>query len=242
MRPALFAALNLAILPFAAIAANDVPAASTAPVPGGAYQIDQAHSSLIFRVSHLGFSTYVGRFTRLEARLQFDPANIAASRVDVTIDPRSIEADNAPSGFMQTLAGKDWLDADRFPEMTFRTRSVEPTGPASFRIRGELAMHGVTRPLTLEARYNGGYAGHTYEPQARIGFSASIDTPSMSAMNSSRGNAKRAFAAASAPPIGVAGRPAYTSVISLRQPSRAIRLDSVEPAPSARSSISRAKA
>ena len=88
------------------------------------------------------------------------------------IDPRSIEADNAPSGFMQTLAGKDWLDADRFPEMTFRTRSVEPTGPASFRIRGELAMHGVTRPLTLEARYNGGYAGHTYEPQARIGFSA----------------------------------------------------------------------
>ena len=172
MRPALFAALNLAILPFAAIAANDVPAASTAPVPGGAYQIDQAHSSQIFRVSHLGFSTYVGRFTRLEARLQFDPANIAASRVDVTIDPRSIEADNAPSGFMQTLAGKDWLDADRFPEMTFRTRSVEPTGPASFRIRGELAMHGVTRPLTLEARYNGGYAGHTYEPQARIGFSA----------------------------------------------------------------------
>jgi len=90
----------------------------------------------------------------------------------VDIDPRSIEADNAPSGFLQTLAGKDWLDADRFPDMTFRTKSVEVTGPGTFRVNGELTLHGVTRPLALEARYNGGYASHPYEPHARVGFSA----------------------------------------------------------------------
>jgi polyisoprenoid-binding protein YceI len=173
MRPSTFFALfALAAAASGSVLAADVPAPATAPVPAGAYTVDKAHTSLIFRVSHLGFSTYTGRFTRLDANLQFDPANVAASRVNVTIDPRSIEADNAPSGFMQTLAGKDWLDADRFPEMSFRSRSVEVTGANTFRLRGELTLHGVTRPIVLEARYNGGYASHPYEPNARVGFSA----------------------------------------------------------------------
>src|ERR1044072_1896744 len=121
-------------------AANEVPAASTAPVPAGAYTVDKAHTSLIFRVSHLGFSTYTGRFTRVDAKLQFDPRHFDKSSVDVTIDPRSIEADNAPSGFLQTLAGDQWLDADRFPQMSFRTKAVQPTGPDSFRLVGELTL------------------------------------------------------------------------------------------------------
>jgi polyisoprenoid-binding protein YceI len=168
---ALLATFVLASASSAALA-DEIPTASTAPVPAGAYTVDKAHTSLIFRVSHLGFSTYTGRFTRLDANLQFDPANIGGSRVNVSIDPRSIEADNAPSGFLQSLAGKDWLDADRFPEMNFRTKSVEVTGTGTFRVNGELTLHGVTRPLVLEARYNGGYAGHAYEPNARVGFSA----------------------------------------------------------------------
>lgn len=153
-------------------ASSDEVGPSNAPVPAGKYSLDKAHTSVVFKVSHLGFSTYTGRFTSLDAQLQFNPKDIAASQVNVTIDPRSIEADNAPSGFLQSLAGKDWLDADRFPEMRFRSKAVKSTGPAAFRIEGELTLHGVTRPITLDARYNGGYAGHTYEPNARIGFSA----------------------------------------------------------------------
>jgi polyisoprenoid-binding protein YceI len=168
-------ALAAAAAPGAAAGGNapkDAPVASTAPVPKGDYTIDKAHTSLIFRVSHLGFSTYTGRFTRLDADLQFNPANIATSHVNVKIDPRSIEADNTPSGFLQTLAGNQWLDADRFPELSFRSQSVELTGANSFRIHGQLTLHGVTRPVVLEAKYNGGYAGHPYDPQARVGFSA----------------------------------------------------------------------
>lgn len=175
MRTALLAALFIPaslVSPAGAARADDVATASTAPVPAGAYTVDKAHTSLIFRVSHLGFSTYTGRFTRLDANLKFDPSNVAGSRVEVSIDPRSIEADNAPSGFLQTLAGKDWLDADRFPQMTFRTRSVEATGPGTFRVQGELTLHGITKPLSLDARYNGGYASHPYDPRARVGFSA----------------------------------------------------------------------
>lgn len=162
----------LAILALVAYAAPAGSVDRDAPVPKGDYVIDKAHTSLIFRVSHLGFSTYTGRFTRIDARLQFDPADIATSRVNVNIDPRSIEADNAPSGFLQSLAGVQWLDADRFPELTFRSQSVEPTGANTFRIHGQLTLHGVTRPVALEAKYNGGYAGHPNDPQARVGFSA----------------------------------------------------------------------
>jgi len=172
MRPAALLSVFLAGAAVPAIAANEVPEASNAPVPKGSYEIDKAHTSLIFRVSHLGFSTYTGRFSRVNAQLEFDPSNISGSRVTVDIDPRSIEADNPPAGFLEALSGKDWLDAEHFPEMTFRTKSVESTGANTFRIRGELVMHGVTKPLTLEARYNGGYAGHPYDPHARVGFSA----------------------------------------------------------------------
>jgi len=162
----------LAVFAVAANAATVPPVASEAPVPKGDYTVDKAHTSVLFRVNHLGFSFYTGRFTRVDAQLQFDPASIPASRVEVAIDPRSIDADNPPSGFMETLAGKDWLDAEHFPQMTFRSRSIEATGAKTFRIRGDLTLHGVTKPLTLEARYNGGYAGHPFDPHARIGFSA----------------------------------------------------------------------
>jgi polyisoprenoid-binding protein YceI len=162
----------LAIFALVAYAATAGSVDRDAPVPAGAYVIDKAHTSLIFRVSHLGFSTYTGRFTRVDAELQFNPADVAASRVTVHIDPRSIEADNAPSGFLQALAGSEWLDAGRFPDLTFRSHSVEVISANRFRIHGQLTLHGVTRPMVLDTKYNGGYAAHPYEPQARVGFSA----------------------------------------------------------------------
>ena len=140
-RSATFAALALAATsPFAvALDSGGAP-----PVPAGKYTLDKSHTSLIFRVSHMGFSTYTGRFTNVDAKLDFDPARLANSRVNVTIDPRSIDADNAPSGFLEMLSGKDWLDAAKFPEMAFRSKAVEVTGANTFRVRGELTLHGVT--------------------------------------------------------------------------------------------------
>jgi polyisoprenoid-binding protein YceI len=167
---ATFALLALAA---AAQAADEtVPPASTAPVPQGTYQIDKAHTSLAFKVNHLGFSTFTGRFTHVDAKLAFNPRKLAESSVDVTIDPKSVSTDNAPEGFLQELAGEMFLDATKYPEMKFTSRSVEDAGNGNFRIRGELTLHGVTKPLTLEGRYNGGYAGHPFDPHARVGFSA----------------------------------------------------------------------
>ena len=166
----LITTLSLLLIASAAQAEDFQP--SKAPVPAGKYSLDLAHASLVFRVSHLGFSTYTGRFTRYDAKLDFDPRRPDAARVEVTIDPRSIHADNAPDGFLETLANsKDWLDAAQFPEMKFVSKSVEASGE-TLRVHGELTVRGVTRPLVLEARYNGGYASHPFEARARIGFSA----------------------------------------------------------------------
>lgn len=143
-----------------------------AKVPAGPYTLDKAHSTLIFRVNHLGFSNYTARFKRFDARLQFDPENLAASKITVTIDARSLDLDSPPAGFNETLQNEQWLSTAQFPEMTYRSTQIEVTGPNRMRIHGELDLRGMTRTVILEATFNGGYAGHALEPQARVGFSA----------------------------------------------------------------------
>lgn len=144
-------------------------------VPAGAYTIDPSHTSVLFRVDHLGFSNYTARFKKATAQLQFDPNDLAASNVTVTVDAKSLETDFPDPktlDFNAELLGENWLNAGKYPEITFRSTSVEPTGARTMRINGELSMRGVTRPMVLEAKFNGGYRGHPMDPNARIGFSA----------------------------------------------------------------------
>ncbi len=139
--------------------------------PAGVYAIDPHHSTLVFRVSHLGFSHYRGQFTKVDGQLTFDPAHPAAMSVTATIDPKSLSIPTPPPGFKDTLLGKDWLNAGQFPQITFRSTKVEPTGPNSANVTGELTLHGVTKPVILETVFNGGYPANAFDG-ARVGFSA----------------------------------------------------------------------
>jgi len=177
MRRTLSAAALAAVLTASAIASDQssTPSASTAAVPAGSYTLDKAHASLIFKVSHIGFSNYTARFKRFDAQLQFDPADLSASKLTATVDVKSLETDYPDPlklDFNAQLLGKEWFDAEQYPTIEYRSTRVEQTGPKSMRIHGDLTMHGVTKPVTLEATYNGGYASHPYEPNARVGFSA----------------------------------------------------------------------
>ena len=140
--------------------------------PAGTYKLDKAHASLIFRVSHIGFSNYTARFGNFDAELTFDPAKPETSSVTATIDAKSLGLENPPPGFVAELLNPKWLDAAGHPKMTFRSTKVELTGANTARITGDFTMKGVTLPITLDATFNGGYAGHPYDPNARIGFSA----------------------------------------------------------------------
>lgn len=174
---ALAAALAACSPPPAKAPDADTPPVAAAPaapvdIPAGEYKLDKAHASLVFSVSHIGFSNYTGSFRKFDATLQLDPTNLAGASVVATVDPASLEVPAPPAGFLAELKGPQWLDAARFKDITFRSTKVEPTGPDTARITGDFTLHGVTLPLVLEAKYNGGYRGHPMEPNARVGFSA----------------------------------------------------------------------
>ena len=143
--------------------------------PPGEYKLDNTHASVTFRVDHLGLSRYTARFTDIAGKLNFDPANPAAMSVEATVDPKSLETDfplDKPD-FDAELTGPQWLDAAKFPAITFKSTKVEPTGANTAKVTGDFTLHGVTRPLTLDVTFNGGYAAGGMDPSgARIGFSA----------------------------------------------------------------------
>ncbi len=164
------AAVEAATEPSSTAAA--VPEASTDDIPAGAYTLDPAHSTLIFSASHLGFSNYTAQFNTFAAELQLEPANPGTAVLIATVDPASLHVPAPPAGFLDDLKGEKWIDAPKFPQITFKSTHVAVTGKNSADVTGDLTLRGVTRPITLRITYNGGYAGHVAEPNARIGFSA----------------------------------------------------------------------
>jgi polyisoprenoid-binding protein YceI len=153
------------------------PAAAATPAapqpPAGAYAIDKSHTSVTFRVSHLGFSRYTARFANVDGKLKFDPAAPATMSVEATIDPQSLALNAPPAGFHDQLMGKSFFEAAKYPAITFRSTQVQVTGANTAKVTGDFTLHGVTKPVTLDVTYNGGYPPNAMDPGgARIGFSA----------------------------------------------------------------------
>jgi polyisoprenoid-binding protein YceI len=139
-------------------------------LPAGSYRLDPEHAALLLKIDHLGFSQLVGRFDDFDAILDFDPAHPDAAKLVATIDPASIDFD-LPE-FEEQLRGPDWFDVARFPEARFESRAIEITGGGAGRITGDLTLHGVTRPVTLEVTFNG--AGDSLVTgRYTLGFAAS---------------------------------------------------------------------
>jgi polyisoprenoid-binding protein YceI len=154
------------------VAGPAIAAAPAAPgPPAGAYTLDKAHTSVTFRVSHLGFSRYTARFANVDGKLKFDPAHPAAMAVEATIDPKSLALNTPPAGFHDELMGKSWFNAAAFPAITFKSTQVALTGKNTAKVTGNFTLHGVTKPVTLDVTYNGGWPPNAMDG-ARVGFSA----------------------------------------------------------------------
>ena len=151
-------------------AAAITPVSTTAPA--GDYHNDPAHSSLTFRVNHLGFSNYTARFSTFSARLRLDPAHPEASTLTAQIPVSSLTLNSPPDGFVEEMLGPMFFDSARYPQIDYQSTSVRLTSPNTARVIGNLTLHGVTRPVTLDVTFNGGYPGMSMDPSARIGFSA----------------------------------------------------------------------
>ena len=160
------------------------PAAEVAYGKAATYRIDPTHASITWRVNHFGLAKYTARFKSFDATLSFNPADIAANAVDVTIDPLSVETDypgdykagHADSGFAswnEDLAkNAQWFNAGAHPQISFKSTSATQASPANGTVTGDLTFLGVTRPVTLDVTYNG-VARMPWAPdQDKIGFSA----------------------------------------------------------------------
>ena len=163
--------LALATLAFAACSPS-APAPDVSQLPAGVYTTDPAHSTLTFHVNHLGFSNYTASFGKVTTELTLDPAKPEAAKVTATIDLSSLTLPSPPKGFVDELLSAPWLDKKTTPQMKFESTGVTKTGPATADVAGNLTLKDVTKPVTLHATFNGGYAGHPQDPHARIGFSA----------------------------------------------------------------------
>ncbi len=166
--------MRTALIALIALAAPALAQTSSDPAPAGTYNLDPGHTSVLFRVSHLGFSSYTARFLGADAELTFDPAAPETMQVTVTIDAATVETSypDPAIDFNAVIEGKDLLDAAQFPKITFTSTAVKLTGDNSADVTGDLKLHGVTKPVTLAVTFNGGYAGHPMDAGARIGFSA----------------------------------------------------------------------
>ena len=138
---------------------------------GGAYTLDPDHATLLWKINHLGFSTFIGRFNDFDASLDFDPENIESSQVEVVINTAGLDINNEE--FAEELRGDAWFNVEQFPQAVFRSTSfIEAIDEDSFVFTGDLTLLGVTAPVDLEINFHGG--GRNFLTRSyTLGFSAS---------------------------------------------------------------------
>ncbi|HVV12281.1 YceI family protein [Amycolatopsis sp.] len=128
--------------------------APTTEIPGytaGTWVIDGTHSDVTFTVRHLGVSKVRGRFDQVETTI-VTAENVTESTVTATIKTTSVDTNNEQRD--EHVRSADFLDVEQFPEMSFTSTAVR-VEDGDFFIDGELTLHGVTKPVTLNAELGG---------------------------------------------------------------------------------------
>jgi polyisoprenoid-binding protein YceI len=135
----------------------------------GTWDIDPSHSSVEFTVRHMMFSKVRGRFASFRGTVVIgdEPSE---SSVEAVVDVASVDTNDENRD--AHLRGPDFFDAERYPEMTFVSRSVRAEGDHAV-VTGDLTLHGVTRPVELDLELNG--IGTDPFGRTKAGFSASTE-------------------------------------------------------------------
>lgn len=134
----------------------------------GHWVIDRAHSELGFSIRHMMIATVHGRFKEFEGYIDFDPANPAAAGGEININVASI--DTREEGRNNHLRSGDFFDIEKYPEIHFKSTSIQPVNKSEFKVTGDLTIRDVTKPIT----FNVEIAGIIKDPygKERAGLSA----------------------------------------------------------------------
>ena len=141
-------------------------AGTPASVAAGTYALEPYHTQVTFSVSHMGISPFAGTFSGGSGMLTVDPAKPDTASVMVTIPTKSVQTTSGK--LTEELNSADWLDTAKYPDAVFKSTSVHAMGGGA-EIQGMLTLHGVTKPVTLRARFFG--AGtNPMSKKASVGF------------------------------------------------------------------------
>ncbi|PZU08922.1 MAG: hypothetical protein DI606_14560 [Sphingobium sp.] len=124
-----------------------------AKVSGGTYKVDGGHTQVVFAWDHMGFTNNAGTIAEPTGTLTLDKANPANSKVSVTFQIANLRTGVAKLD--EHLLKPDFFDAAKFPTATFVSTSVKPEGANGAEITGNLTLHGVTKPVTLDTQFYG---------------------------------------------------------------------------------------
>lgn len=119
----------------------------------GTWVIDPAHTLVEFAVKHMMIATVKGRFGEVSGEIRLDDGAPENSSVEVTIDASSIDTRNSDRD--AHLRSADFLDVEKFPALTYRSRRVESSGAGKYRVVGDLTIRDVTREVVLEVEEQG---------------------------------------------------------------------------------------
>jgi polyisoprenoid-binding protein YceI len=112
------------------------------------WQIDPAHSAAHFSVRHLMISNVRGEFTKLSGSALLNPADLAKSTVEITIEAASVNTREPQRD--EHLRSADFFDVANHPTLTFRSKRVEALGAENFKLTGDLTIRGVTKEVTFD--------------------------------------------------------------------------------------------
>jgi polyisoprenoid-binding protein YceI len=138
--------------------------------PAGRYRVVRDHTQVVFSAMHLGLSPYYGRVAGGTGTLTFSPLDPARSSLSVELDTRSLST--MSDALSRALCADDALACMKSPRIAFRSTAIRRTGDASGEITGNLTLAGVTKPVTLTARFHGGAQGPLGQDNYQLGFSA----------------------------------------------------------------------
>ncbi|SHK21787.1 YceI family protein [Paraburkholderia terricola] len=138
-------------------------------VPAGRYDLDHDHCSITFDVDHFKYSRFTMRFDRKQGQLDWNEGGLEKSTAAITIDAASIDT-NVPL-LDKMVKSASMLDVVRYPEIRFVSTRFERTGESRGTLTGDLTIHGVTQPVTLDVTFNG-FARDPLTKKDTLGFSA----------------------------------------------------------------------
>jgi len=150
----------------AGAARETVPAANVA-AGADTYGVDAAHTSVVFRIKHLGVSYFYGRFNAIDGSYALDAENPGASSIEVTVDTESVDTNSERRD--NHLKSPDFFNAKQFPEIAFKSTGITKADNGDFLVEGDLTMLGVTKPISVTVEKTG-------EAETRMGVRSGFET------------------------------------------------------------------